>query len=255
MKIALLAALFFVTALLYASVGFGGGSTYTALLVISGTDYRLVPVLALACNILVVSGNVWRYGRAGLIDFKKVLPLIIISVPAAWLGGRLHISETVFIGLLWIALLLAGTRLLLNRPAEDQEPQNPSKFIWLNPLIGGGIGFYAGLVGIGGGIFLAPILHFLRWGTAKHIAAACSLFILVNSLSGMGGQITKLGDLSILDEAVTYWPLLPAVIIGGFIGNKIGVMRLSDTVLKRLTGGLILFVALRLAWRWAQLVF
>ena len=254
MKIALLAALFFLTALLYASVGFGGGSTYTALLVISGTDYRLVPVLALTCNILVVSGNVWRYRRAGLIDFKKIWPLIIISVPAAWLGGRMHISETLFIGLLWAALLFAGTRLLLNRQTPDIAATSKKRAVWLSPLIGGGIGFYAGLVGIGGGIFLAPVLHFMRWGSAKHIAAACSLFILVNSMSGIWGQMMKLGDLLIIDQTLAYWPILPAVIIGGLIGNHIGITRLSDTLLKRLTGGLIVFVALRLAWRWAYLV-
>ncbi|MGJ8564284.1 MAG: sulfite exporter TauE/SafE family protein [Alphaproteobacteria bacterium] len=254
MKIALLAALFFLTALLYASVGFGGGSTYTALLVISGIDYRLVPVLALTCNILVVSSNVWRYRRVGLVDIKKIWPMIIVSVPAAWLGGRLHISETLFIGLLWAALLFAGTRLLLNRQTPDIAATSKKRAVWLSPLIGGGIGFYAGLVGIGGGIFLAPVLHFMRWGSAKHIAAACSLFILVNSISGIWGQMIKLGDLSIIDQTLAYWPMLPAVIIGGLIGNHIGITRLSDALLKRLTGGLIVFVALRLVWRWAHLV-
>lgn len=254
MKIIFLTALFFGTALLYASVGFGGGSTYTAILIISGTDYRLVPVLALSCNILVVSGNVWRYGRAGLIDLKKILPLIIVSIPAAWLGGRLQISETVFIGLLWAALLFAGARLLLNRKVRAASTVPRTSGLWVNPVIGGVIGFYAGLVGIGGGIFLAPVLHFMRWGTAKQIAATCSFFILVNSLSGIGGQMAKLGDLSILDQAFAYWPLIPAVIVGGLIGNHIGITRLSDSLLKRLTGGLIIFVALRLGWRWVNLV-
>lgn len=254
MKIALLAGLFFLTACLYASVGFGGGSTYTALLVISGTDYRLVPVIALICNILVVTGNVTRYSRAGLIDFKRILPLVITSIPAAWIGGRLNISETVFIGLLWVALLIAGLRLVFDRkPSTDTgHPKSYRKF--LNPVIGGGIGFYSGLVGIGGGIFLAPVLHFLRWGSALQIAATCSLFIFVNSLSGIWGQMIKLDSLSKLGDVVTYWPLIPAVIIGGLIGNYMGVTRFSDTHLKRLTGALILLVALRLAWRWFHLI-
>lgn len=253
MKIALLAALFFLTALLYASVGFGGGSTYTALLIVADTDYRLIPVIALTCNILVVSGNTVRYGRQGLLDLKKIWPLIILSIPAAWIGGRLEVSETVFIGLLWIALLIAGLRLLItNTQTQDAPPKSTSPII--NVLIGGGIGFYAGLVGIGGGIFLAPILHFLRWGTAKQIAATCSLFILANSLSGVSGQLMKLGEMAIFGEAFAYWLVIPAVFIGGFIGNHYGVFKFSETALKRVTGGLILIVAIRLAIRWFGLV-
>jgi len=252
-KIALLAALFFLTALLYASVGFGGGSTYTALLIVADTDYRLVPVIALTCNILVVSGNTARYGRQGLIDLKKIWPLIVLSTPAAWIGGRLEISETVFVGLLWIALLIAGLRLLVTRPPRQNVLARTTAPL-VNAIIGGGIGFYAGLVGIGGGIFLAPILHFLHWGTAKQIAACCSFFILVNSISGAGGQLMKLGDTAKLADAFAYWPVIPAVLIGGFIGNHYGVFKFSETVLKRVTGGLILVVAIRLAIRWFGLV-
>lgn len=253
MKLAL-ATLFFLTAALYASVGFGGGSTYTALLVVTGTDYLLIPVIALTCNILVVSGNVWRYSRENLITFSKIWPLILLSVPAAWIGGRLSISETVFIGLLWVALAIAGARLLLQPRSIDTTapPKNIPK--WQATLLGGVIGFYSGLVGIGGGIFLAPVLHTLKWGTARAIAATCSLFILVNSLAGLWGQATKLGALERYTDALAYWPVIPAVLIGGFIGNHWGVFKFSEATLKRLTGILIILVALRLAWRWFRLV-
>lgn len=249
-----LAGLFFVTALLYASVGFGGGSTYTALLVLSGTEYYLIPVIALSCNILVVSGNTIRYARAGLLEIGKIWPLIILSIPAAWLGGRLNTSETIFIGLLWVALALAGMRLVFSSESQSDPDTQQNVPIWKSALIGGGIGFYSGLVGIGGGIFLAPLLHALRWGTARTIAATCSLFILVNSLSGLWGQLSKLDALSRLSEAVSFWPLLPAVLLGGFIGNHWGVFRLSERWLKRLTGILILVVAIRLALRWIGLI-
>ena len=256
----ILAALFFITAALYASVGFGGGSTYTALLAVSGTDYILIPILSLACNIVVVSGNTLRYGREKLIDYPRIWPLIILSIPAAWLGGRLQISETLFLGLLCAALFLAGVRLIFVSKNAILAPFMVNKILSKgvlarNALIGGIIGFISGLVGIGGGIFLAPVLHFLKWGSAKAIAAACSLFILVNSVSGLLGQATKLGDVSRLSDAVEYWPLIPAVLLGGFIGNYMGVFKISDMWLKRLTGLLIIIVAIRLSFRWASLMF
>ncbi len=252
-KLAIITTLFGLTALLYASVGFGGGSTYTALLMAGGADYRIVPLVALTCNILVVSGNSLRYAHQRLIRWNKLWPLLTLSVPAAWLGGRWVVSETLFIGLLWIALLLAGLRLLLAKPAIDTVDDHPIA-IWQSAGIGACIGFYSGLVGIGGGIFLAPILHAMRWGNAKAIATACSLFILVNSVAGFAGQWTKLASLEYLPDALTYWPVLPAVVAGGFIGNRFGVFNLSQMLIKRLTALLILSVAIRLAVQWVGLV-
>lgn len=248
-----LAALFLVTALLYSSVGFGGGSTYTALLIVFGAPLALVPIISLACNVTVVSGNSVRFARAGLIAWKKLIPLIAFSVPAAWAGGRLAISERLFIGLLAIALLIAGIRLLIGPTAKAQTTTDEPLPIWAGPFIGSAIGFYSGLVGIGGGIFLAPALYALRWGNAREIAAGCSVFILVNSLSGIAGQFMKLSDTAIASQALAYWPLIPAVFIGGFMGSKLGVLKLPDLALKRLTGILILTVAVRLAYDWFTL--
>lgn len=254
-KLALLSLLFGLTALLYASVGFGGGSTYTALLVASGADYRIVPLVALTCNILVVSGNALRYAKQGFIRWQKIWPLVVLSIPAAWIGGRLNISETTFIGLLWVALLLAGARLLFSKVNfEDTFDADHAIPIWQSAIIGAAIGFYSGLVGIGGGIFLAPVLYFRRWGNAKTIAATCSVFILVNSISGFAGQFTKLASSEHLSAALSYWPVLPAVLIGGFIGNRFGVFKLSQSVVKKLTAILILVVALRLLLKWIQLI-
>ncbi len=253
MKLTILAVLFFITAALYASVGFGGGSTYTALLIVAGTPILLVPVVSLACNILVVSGNTVNYWRDGLYKSNKYIPLILLSIPMAWLGGRLDISETVFIGLLWIALCLAGLKLLMSKPQTDiSKIQNVP--IWQSAFMGGAIGFYSGLVGIGGGIFLAPLLYFTRWGRARDIAAACSLFILVNSIAGLAGQMTKLESLDMLGDVWAYWPVLPAVFIGGLLGNRFAALKISEIWLKRLTALLILAVAARLALRWLNLV-
>ncbi len=250
MKLGLIA-LFFLTAALYASVGFGGGSTYNALLVMSGTETVIMPLIALACNIVVVSGNVFRYWRAKILDFKRYLPLVILSVPMAWLGGSLPVSQKVFIALLAIALSFAGIRLLLNSFQKQQDVTGDNRLgPALTALIGGGVGFYAGLVGIGGGIFLAPILYFARWGSANAIAAACSFFILVNSLAGMAGQYSKLSDMGQVEAAYAYWPLIPAVFIGGLIGNYLGVFKIPEIWVKRLTAVLILYVALRLTLKW-----
>ena len=249
MKLAGLTLLFAITACLYASVGFGGGSTYSALLVASGADYSLIPIIALSCNIAVVSGNTLRYSRAGLVPWTRIWPLLLLSIPMAWLGGRLNISETLFIGLLAAALIFAGSRMLFKatetEPAEFKTMSNMR-----SALIGGVIGFYSGIVGIGGGIFLAPILYALNWGHAKVIAATCSIFILFNSISGFLGQFMKLTDTDRILEAAIYWPLIPAVLIGGFIGNSIGLKRLSPNWVQRLTGILILIVALRLLVDW-----
>src|SRR3990167_10506791 len=117
-----LTAAFFITAILYASVGFGGGSTYNALLVLSGADYRLVPAIALVCNVIVVTGGVWRFSRTGDLSARRLAPFLMTSVPAAWIGGRLAISETTFVGLLGAALLISGVRLALQRGTPQSDP-------------------------------------------------------------------------------------------------------------------------------------
>jgi len=252
---ALLAALFFVTALLYAAVGFGGGSTYNALLVLHGADYRILPSIALICNIIVVSGGVWRFWRAGHLPVNRLLPWMAASVPGAWIGGRLSISETVFVGVLGFSLLVAGLRLAFETRLKIIKSQPRKAPMILNFAVGGSIGFVSGLAGIGGGIFLAPVLYFLRWGNPRAIAGACSLFILVNSLSGLAGQVMKLSELSLVTGLGDYWALFPAVLIGGQIGSRLGSVGLQANIIKGLTAVLILYVAARLLLRWSALAF
>jgi len=243
-----MAALFFLTALAYAMVGFGGGSTYTALLVLAETDYRILPAISLACNITVVTGSVWQYANAGLVRWRRLVPVMAFSVPLAWLGGMMEIPERAFIALLGLALLASAIALIIRRPTEAQNTAKSAP-VWTGPALGGGIGFLAGLVGIGGGIFLAPAMHFLRWGPARDIAAAASVFILVNSIAGLAGQAQRLSGSGDIGAIINYWPLLPAVLIGGQIGVWLGRTRTSETWLIRLTAVLVLFVALRLLWR------
>lgn len=246
-----LALSFFVTAALYAAVGFGGGSTYNALLVLAETDYRILPSIALICNLIVVSGGTYRFARGGYVDLKRIAPWVVTSVPAAWLGGYLKISETLFVGLLGFSLLAAGLRMLWPEKAKhDVSKSTINQVRFLPSAMGASLGLLAGLVGIGGGIFLAPILHLLRWDDAKKIAATCSVFILANSIAGLAGQIMKIGDTAFSGHIAEYWLVFPAVLIGGQIGSYVGAQRLNPNMLRFLTAFLILYVAVRLLWRW-----
>ncbi len=245
MPFILLPIAFFCVALIYASVGFGGGSTYTALLVLSEVDYRLIPIISLVCNILVVSGSCWRYRRAGLLPVKRLAPAMLVSVPLAWLGGIMPVSEAIFVLVLGLSLAATGV-LLLFQPRMRAGQAAPG---WLLYPAGAGTGFLAGLVGIGGGIFLAPILYLIRWAGEREIAAAASLFILVNSLAGLTGQLMKLDMGPDIQLDAWIYALPACVLLGGWIGNRLGIRILPAERLRQGTAILILIVAVRLLYR------
>ena len=243
----LLAILFLITAILYSSVGFGGGSTYLALLLIWGVPYFMFPVIALSCNIIVVSGNCYNYIRAGNLNLRLLIPYLIGSIPMAYVGGSLPIDKRLFEILLFLVLAAAGTLLLSNFKFYDDKEENYRKIpIALSILIGAALGFFSGVVGIGGGIFLSPILFLVRAGRPKHIVTVASLFILINSISGIIGQLTK-ND--VLTEVQNYWYLLAAVLIGGQVGNFLNLKIFPTRVLAMLTGILVIFVAIRMGFK------
>lgn len=244
-----LALLFGLTAALYAAVGFGGGSTYNALLALWGVDYRILPAIALLCNIIVVTGGSIRFARAGLVPWRRLWPILMLSAPLAWLGGRTPISESLFTGLLGLSLLIAGVLLLFQPERRDDLPDSQSRIV--TPLIGAGVGLLSGLVGIGGGIFLAPVMHLIGWARAKRIAACASVFILVNSIAGLAGQIMKIADPVLEAELLSYWPLGLAVLISGQLGSIIGIRLLPASLVRRVTAVLILYVAVRMLAKWA----
>ena len=243
----LLAILFFITALLYSSVGFGGGSTYLALLLIWGVPYFIFPVIALSCNIIVVSGNCFNYIRAGNLNLKLLIPYLLGSIPLAYIGGSLPIEKKLFEIILFLVLTAAGVLLFLNfKSYDDKEKSYRIIPTIVSILIGGLLGFISGIVGIGGGIFLSPILFLIRAGRPKHIVTMASLFILINSLSGIIGQLTKN---TVLSEIQNYWFLLLAVLIGGQIGNFLNLKIFPTRILALVTAGLVLFVAIRMAYK------
>ena len=240
----ILSILFFVTAILYASVGFGGGSTYLALLLILNVPYYIFPVIALICNIFVVSGNSFNYIRAGNLNLKLLIPYLIGSIPLAYIGGSLQIDKNLFEIFLFLVLAFAGTMLLINFKSYDDEDTTYKDIpIIISILIGGILGFVSGVVGVGGGIFLSPILFLIKAGKPKHIVTAASLFILVNSIAGVIGQLTKN---IVLTEVSNYWYLFLAVMIGGHIGNFLNLKIFPTRILALVTAMLVLFVSIRM---------
>jgi uncharacterized membrane protein YfcA len=230
---------FFTIALIYSSVGFGGGSSYLALLAVMGVHFEIIRSAALLCNIIVVTGGTYIFWKEGKLDLKKSWPFITASIPLAFIGGLWRIEESAFFILLGISLIIASL-LLWMQPVQlkDHRSENP----FLNPVLGGSIGLLSGLVSIGGGIFLSPILHLLNWAESKKISALASLFILVNSISGLAGQVTW-------SEGIDWGfiaPLLIAVFIGGQIGSRVGAKKFDPIYIKRITAGLILIAAINM---------
>ena len=238
---------FFITAILYSSIGFGGGSTYLALMLIWDIPYYIFPILALFCNIIVVSGNSLNFLRTKNINIKLLLPYLIGSIPFAFFGASISIEKNLFEILLFIVLMMAGIFLLIESKTfnKDEIKINQIPKI-ISVVIGSIIGFISGLVGIGGGIFLSPILFLIKAGYPKHITSTASLFILINSIFGVAGQLTKE---VVLDEFLNYWPLFLTVLIGGQIGSYLNLKLLSNKLLALITSFLVIFVAIRMGIR------
>ncbi len=243
----ILTILFFITAILYSSIGFGGGSTYLALLLIWDVPYYIFPIIALICNIIVVIGNSLNFFKTKNINLSLLTPYLIGSVPFAFFGASISINKDLFEILLFFILLIAGIFLLLKSKSFNKNQiiiRRIPKI--LSIIIGSIIGFISGLVGIGGGIFLSPILFLIKAGYPKHITSTASLFILVNSMFGVAGQLTK--DI-VFNEFLNYWPLFIAVLIGGQIGSFLNIKLLSNKILALMTSFLVIFVAIRMGIR------
>ena len=240
----ILSILFFVTALIYSSVGFGGGSTYLAILLIWGVPYTIFPIIALVCNIIVVSGNSINFLRSKNINFNLLFPYLIGSIPFAFIGGSITIEKSLFEILLFCVLLVAGIFLLIESKSFNEEKIKINQIPKLISIsIGSIIGFISGIVGIGGGIFLSPLLFLMKAGYPRHITSSASLFILINSIFGIAGQLTK--D-QILDQVIIYWPLFLSVLVGGQIGSVLNIKFLPNKILALLTSFLVIFVAIRI---------
>ena len=243
----ILSILFFITALLYSSVGFGGGSTYLALMLIWDIPYYIFPIIALFCNIIVVSGNSINYIRSDNLKLKLLVPYLVGSIPFAFIGASISIEKNLFEIILFLILTTAGVFLFIESKSFNNDRLEIKKIShFLSILIGSVIGFFSGIVGIGGGIFLSPILFLMKAGYPKQIAATASLFILINSIFGVAGQLTKE---AVLNEFINFWPLFLTVFFGGQIGNYLNIKILSNKTLALMTSLLVIFVAARMGFR------
>ncbi len=202
---------FLIIAFIYSSVGFGGGSSYLAILAMYALPFKEIRLIALICNIIVVTGGTLIFIRNKQVNWKKIIPLAAVSVPMAFIGASMKISQDTF-------FIILGLR---------------------DGLLGGAIGFLSGMVGIGGGIFLSPVLNLMKWDTPKKIAATASFFILVNSFSGIAGQLSQ------LPNDINYTRILllcAAVFIGGQLGSRMGAAKFNLLVIRRITA-VVVFAA------------
>ena len=241
----LLAGLFFAAAVLYSSVGHGGASGYLASMGLVGVAPAIMRPTALVLNIAVASISLYKFARANGFNWRLFLPFAVTSVPMAFVGGRIHLPPAWFGALVGAVLLYSAVRLFVETmtarvKARDVTGPPP---VALALVIGAGIGLLSGLTGVGGGVFLSPLLVLAGWSTVRDSAAPAAAFILVNSIAGLVGLLTRHPS---LPDALAWWVV--AVIAGGLIGASFGARRLDNRTLRRalaavlvIAGGKMLF--------------
>lgn len=225
----LLPLLFFIVAFVYGSVGLGGGTAYTALLSLFGVPHTQIPPISQGMNIIVSGSGSYQFIRAGHLRARLILPAILTSMPMAYFGASLNLSKEVFLFVLWLTLLLVGIRLTMLRHIHWRFTPEPTAAIVSVALISAVLGLIAGIVGIGGGIYLVPILLIMNLASAKEAAACGAVFVLLNSLVGFISRF--------LHHAIDWQQLLPlaiAVLIGGTLGAFFGAKRFSADVLEKI---------------------
>jgi uncharacterized membrane protein YfcA len=237
-----LAAFFFVAALLYASVGHAGASAYLATMAILGVPAEVARPTALSLNIVVASFVSLRFWRAGFVQLRVVLPFVIGSVPAAFIGGAIDVPSEIYEPLLGIVLLVAAAGFVRTARSTAQETPAPVRVpVLLAVVAGAAIGLVSGLTGTGGGIFLSPLLILAGWATTRQASGIAAVFILANSIAGLAGNVASVGG---VPSALPLWIL--AVLGGAIVGAEIGSRRASPPQLRLALAGVLVIAGLKL---------
>jgi hypothetical protein len=233
--------IFFIIALFYSSVGFGGGSSYLAIMSLFFTNFYEIRSTALILNICVVTIGTIIFIKNKVFDFKGFWPFLVSSIPLAYFGAQLRLSQQVFFLILGSVLILSGLAMILRYISTRLESR---EFSFAKKMgLGGSVGLLAGVSGIGGGIFLSPTLNLLSWSNPRKVASLASVFILVNSFSGILG-LSVAGTFEVDPDLI--WKLILAVITGGSIGSYLSNRKFNLRFLGALTAILVIYVGLRL---------
>tara|TARA_B110000090_G_C13181711_1_gene369502 strand:- start:6 stop:752 length:747 start_codon:yes stop_codon:yes gene_type:complete len=231
------AGLIFIAAILYSSVGHGGASSYIAIMALMGTPIGSIKPIGLILNIIVSSIASYRFIKNKLFNLKIFIPVVLGSVPAAFMGGYLHLPSEVYRVLVGIILIFAGFQFLFDIFKYFKKKSNqPVNFVF-GLFAGVIIGFLSGLTGTGGGIFLSPLIVFLGWTSVKGASGTAAAFILFNSISGLMGNISSV---SLIPNTIFLYAF--AVIVGVLIGTQLGIKVLNENYMKRALG-IVLVVA------------
>jgi uncharacterized membrane protein YfcA len=242
-NLVVLTIIFFIIATLYSSIGFGGGSGYLAFLTLFLSNFFEIRSIALVCNLVVVTGSCYLYYKKGHLNFNKFLPFIITSIPMAFIGAIFRLEEPLFFTILGAALIISAVLLAWQTLSKHRTGNQQKKYpAYITYLIGGTVGFLSGMVGIGGGIFLAPVLNHMKWDKSIKIAALASFFILVNSISGITGLIST-GTFEISGPEIL--SLVVAVFLGGQVGIRLSIKKLTGTGIKLMTALLVFIAGIR----------
>lgn len=240
-SIYIIAILFFIIAFVYSSVGLGGGSSYTALMAILGFGATVIPVISLSLNLLVTAIGSANFIRNKHGNIKLILPFLVTSMPMAYVGGAMQLPKEIFYWLLLASLIFVAMRIYFWSNTSLKLNLGETGKLTISLLSGAVLGFIAGAVGIGGGIYLVPLIIVLGLGSSKEAATCGTIFVFLNSLLGL---IARLQYNAI--DLTNYIPLLVAVVIGGFLGSWLGSFKFSPKVLEKVLGVIIVIAIVAL---------
>ena len=229
----------FVIAALYAAVGHGGASGYLALMALYGVAPKEMKPTALVLNLFVSMTSFIQYYRGGHFKLRIFLPIAIASIPLAFVGGMIHIEDVLYKRILGVLLLFPVFRFFFFKSPDDKDLKEPN--LYLSLIFGGIIGLFSGMIGIGGGILLSPVLILLKWTNQKQTAAISAAFIFVNSVSGLGGMLTK--EISFTNDM---WMYVVCAFAGGLLGSYLASSKLNQNGIKYVLAVVLLMAAYKL---------